>query len=56
MLTTRELAERLKSLDECLLCEVLSLTSEDIVERCMDIIENKYYELAAEFEEDGDTE
>ena len=33
MLTFQEVKERLKSLDEVILCEILDISSEDIVER-----------------------
>ena len=39
-LTLREILERLKSLDEVELCDILSLTSEDLVERFIDVIED----------------
>ena len=39
MYTLEEMAERLKQLDEITLLELLGLSSEDLVERCMDIIE-----------------
>ena len=40
-LTLREILERLKSLDEVELCDILSISSEDIVERFIDLIEEK---------------
>jgi hypothetical protein len=40
-LTDKEIAERLKQLPELDLLDLLGLTSEDIVDRCLDIIENK---------------
>ena len=40
-LTLREILERLKSLDEVELCDILSISSEDIVERFIDVIEEK---------------
>ena len=51
-ITFHELKARLKQIDEISLLEVLGLTSEDIVERCSDIIEDQYEILAKEFEED----
>ena len=51
-ITFHELKARLKQIDEISLLEVLGLTSEDIVERCLDIIEDQYEILAKEFEED----
>ena len=47
-LTLREILERLKSLDEVELCDILSLTSEDIVERFIDVIEEKMDTLEIE--------
>jgi hypothetical protein len=40
-LTLREILERLKSLDEVELCDILDISSEDIVERFIDVIEEK---------------
>ena len=40
-LTLREILERLKSLDEVELCDILDISSEDIVERFLDVIEDK---------------
>ena len=40
-LTLREILERLKSLDEVELCDILGISSEDIVERFIDVIEEK---------------
>ena len=51
-ITFHELKARLKQIDEVSLLEVLGLTSEDIVERCSDLIEDQYETLAKEFEED----
>lgn len=52
--------EQLKQLDEVSLLELLGLSSEDLVERFADIIEDKQdrlnYELNQWFEEDGDAE
>lgn len=47
-LTLPELKERLKSLDEVLLLELLDIASEDIVETFSDIIENNYSRLLKE--------
>jgi hypothetical protein len=52
MITLEELKERLMQLDETLLIERLELTSEDIVNRFSDLIENNYQDLAGEFDED----
>lgn len=54
MLTLNETKERLMRLDEVLLLEVLNITSEDIVERFTDFIENKLDSLAEELEDDYD--
>ena len=51
-ITFHELKARLKQIDEISLLEVLGLTSEDIVERCSDLIEDQYEILAKEFEAD----
>jgi hypothetical protein len=50
MLTLEEIKERLKRLDEITLMEVLGITSEDLVERFDDIIEDKadWYEQELE--------
>ena len=37
----KEILERLKSLDEVELCDILGISSEDIVERFIDVIEEK---------------
>ena len=47
-LTLPELKERLKSLDEVLLLELLDIASEDLVETFSDIIENNYNRLLKE--------
>lgn len=49
-LTHRERMERLKQLDEITLMEVLGITSEDLIDRFEDFIENKleYFELDLE--------
>lgn len=49
-----EILEQLKKLDEITLLEVLNISSEDIVDRFQDIIEEKIDELEAEFEDDHD--
>ena len=51
MITLQELKEKLTQLDEVTLLETLQLTSEDLVNRCNDIIESKYEELIGEFDE-----
>jgi hypothetical protein len=47
-LTLPELKERLKSLDEVLLLELLDIASEDLVETFSDNIENNYNRLLKE--------
>jgi hypothetical protein len=51
MITLEELKERLMQLDETLLIERLEITSEDIVHRFSDIIENNYHDLTGEFDD-----
>lgn len=51
MITLQELKDKLTKLDEVTLLETLQLTSEDLVNRCGDIIESKYEELIGEFDE-----
>lgn len=47
-LTLVELRERLKSLDEVMLVELLGLTSEDIVKAFPDLIEENFENLITE--------
>ena len=54
-LTFEEVKEQLKNLDEITLMEVLGLSSEDLVERFEDRIENKLDELLEELEDDNDS-
>jgi len=51
MITIEELKERLMQLDETLLVERLEITSEDIVNRFSDLIENNYQDLIGEFDD-----
>ena len=55
MRTLHEIMEQLKQLDEVLLLELLNATSEDLVERFADVIEDNYdkfnRELSETFEE-----
>lgn len=46
-----ELSEKLKGLDEITLMETLEISSEDLVERFTDKIEEKYESLSEEFNE-----
>ncbi len=50
-LTFTELKERLKRLPEIDLLEVLEISSEDLVERFEDLIEEKYDELTEELQD-----
>lgn len=51
-ITLVELKEKLKRLDETILCEVLNISSEELVERFDDIVEEKFDDLAEEFEDE----
>jgi hypothetical protein len=44
-LLLREIIERLASLDETELCDILEISSEDIAERFQDVIEDKLEKL-----------
>ena len=52
MITYAELCDKLKSLDETTLMELLELHADDLVERCKDIIEEKYDYIIAQFDEE----
>lgn len=47
-----ELKERLKRVEETILLEILNISSEEIVDRFEDIIEDHFEELASEFEDE----
>jgi hypothetical protein len=49
-LTLRDILERLSQLDEITLLELLNITSEDIVERFIDVIEDNADRLEKEVE------
>ena len=51
MLTIEELKEKLIQVEEITLMEMLDLTSEDLVNRCGDIIEEKYETLERQFDD-----
>lgn len=51
MLTLTELQEKLKREEECSLLEILNLTSEDILDRFYDKVEERYEQLAKEFDD-----
>ncbi len=50
-LTIEELKEKLQQLDEVSLIELLELTSEDIINRCADLIEQQYETLESQFDD-----
>jgi len=51
MLTIEELKEKLMQVEEVTLIELLELTSEDIVNRCGDLIEEQYETLESQFDD-----
>ena len=51
MITLVDLADKLRLVDEISLLEMLEITSEDLVDRFMDTIEEKYEDLVEDFEE-----
>jgi hypothetical protein len=51
MRTFEEVREQLKQLDEVLLLELLGASSEDLVERFQDIIEDNHDKLERELEQ-----
>jgi len=53
-LTLVELCEKLKDVPEIELMERLDITSEDLVLRFIDVIEEKYEQLELEFEEEDE--
>ena len=53
MLTLSDVYNRAKLLDEITLLEVLKISSEDIVERFQDFIEENYEELIEEFADEA---
>lgn len=53
MLTLAELSNKLKETDEISLMELLEISSEDLVERFVDKIEDKYDILRKEYEEEA---
>ena len=50
-LTLVEVCEKLKDVDEITLMERLEINSEDLVSRFVDVIEDKYEELAEELDD-----
>ena len=55
-ITFTELREKLKQIDEISLLEILNISSEDLVERFSDVIEDKYEILKEEFQDDEEAE
>jgi len=51
VITLDELKQKLMQVDEVTLLETLDLSSEDIVNRFTDVIENNYPRLSGEFDE-----
>jgi hypothetical protein len=51
MFTLEEIKDKLKQLDEVTLVETLGLTSEDLVNRCSDLIEEKQETLELDFDD-----
>lgn len=51
-MTISELFDKLKELDELSILEILNLSSEEIVDRFQDEIEDKYDELSVKFEDE----
>lgn len=54
MITLTELSDKLKREEECSLLEMLNISSEDIVDRFSDLIEERYDVLVEEYEETED--
>ena len=52
MLTLSDVCDKLKNLYEITLLEVLDISSEDIVDRFLDAVEERYEELAEDFEDE----
>ena len=50
-LTLRDIMERLGKLDEITLLEVLDISSEELIERFADKIEDKFEELESDLDE-----
>ena len=54
MFTLTEIEEKLKQIDEITLLERLEISSEDIIDRFEDRIEEKFEQFELEFAEDED--
>jgi len=55
-LTIYELQDRLKEVDELSLIEMLDISSEEIVDKFIDTIEDKFMVLVKSFEESDENE
>jgi hypothetical protein len=53
-LTLPDIYERLKQIDEVSLLEILNISSEDIIERFQDLIDERADQLEKELEEEFD--
>ncbi len=56
MLTLPELFDRLKQVDEVDLLELLDVSSEELVDRFQDIIEERYELIYPQFDEEANDE
>lgn len=56
MITLTELQEQLKQVNEVDLLELLNINAEDIVERFVDFIEDRFEILSPEFEEESESD
>lgn len=54
-LTIYELQDRLKGIDELSLLEILNIDSEEIVEKFIDKIEEKFDKLSKEYEDEDES-
>lgn len=55
MKTLADVINHLKRIDEISLLEVLDISSEDLVDRFVDLIEDRYEQLREEFEEEDES-
>lgn len=53
-LTINELFDRLKELDELSILEILNISSEELIQRFQDEIEERYDNLVTKFEDEND--
>lgn len=54
-MTIHDLFDRLKELDELSILEILDLSSEQLIDRFQDEIEDKFDDLIGKFEDEDDT-